>query len=92
MRPLAAMPAEARRAVRGVLADIDDTITTHGELTPAAYAALARLRDAGKLVIPITGRPAGWSANCRGCGWARQRTTNGKTTRVSTGPMPPVAA
>jgi HAD superfamily hydrolase (TIGR01484 family) len=60
MRPLAAIPAEARRAVRGVLADIDDTITTHGELTPAAYAALARLRDAGKLVIPITGRPAGW--------------------------------
>jgi HAD superfamily hydrolase (TIGR01484 family) len=49
-----------RRAIRGVLADIDDTITTHGRLTPEAYAALARLRSAGKLVVPITGRPAGW--------------------------------
>ena len=60
MRPLATMPADARRAVRGVLADIDDTITTHGELTAPAYAALARLRAAGLLVVPITGRPAGW--------------------------------
>ena len=60
MRPLATMPADARRAVRGVLADIDDTITTHGELTAAAYAALARLRAAGLRVVPITGRPAGW--------------------------------
>jgi len=60
MQPLATMPAAARRAVRGVLADLDDTITTHGVLTPDAYAALARLRAAGLLVIPITGRPAGW--------------------------------
>jgi len=54
------MPANVRRAIRGVFADIDDTITTHGTLQPEAYAALARLRAAGKLVIPITGRPAGW--------------------------------
>ena len=54
------MPEAIRRNVRGVLADIDDTITTHGHLTPEAYHALARLRAAGKLVIPITGRPAGW--------------------------------
>jgi len=60
VKPLASMPADARRGIRGVLADIDDTITTHGQLTPNAYAALARLRAAGKLVIPVTGRPAGW--------------------------------
>jgi HAD superfamily hydrolase (TIGR01484 family) len=54
------MPDDVRRAVRGVLADIDDTITTHGHLTPDAYAALARLRAAGKRVVPITGRPGGW--------------------------------
>ncbi len=60
MQPLATMPESVRRAIRGVLADIDDTITTHGTLTPEAYAALARLRAAGKLVVPITGRPAGW--------------------------------
>jgi HAD superfamily hydrolase (TIGR01484 family) len=60
MRPLASMPAAARAAIRGVFADIDDTITTHGRLTPEAYAALSRLRAASLLVIPITGRPAGW--------------------------------
>lgn len=59
-RPLSEMPAQARAAIRGVLTDIDDTVTTHGRLTAAAYAALARLKEAGKLVVPITGRPAGW--------------------------------
>ena len=60
MQPLAAMPDDARRAIRGVLADIDDTLTTHGRLTSQAYVAIERLRAAGRLVIPITGRPAGW--------------------------------
>ena len=46
--------------VRGVLADIDDTLTTDGRLTPKAYAALGRLHHAGLIVVPITGRPAGW--------------------------------
>ena len=54
------MPQAARRAVIGVLTDIDDTLTTEGRLTAAAYAALERLRAAGKIVIPVTGRPAGW--------------------------------
>ena len=54
------MPDAARRAIRGVLADIDDTLSTHGRLTAEAYAALQRLRESGRLVIPITGRPAGW--------------------------------
>ena len=60
MKPLKTMPESVRHGIRGVLADIDDTITTHGHLTPEAYAALARLRAAGKVVVPITGRPAGW--------------------------------
>jgi HAD superfamily hydrolase (TIGR01484 family) len=60
MQPLAAMPPGARAAVRGVCTDIDDTLTTHGRLTAEAYAALERLRAAGRRVIPITGRPAGW--------------------------------
>ncbi|MCC7328344.1 MAG: HAD-IIB family hydrolase [Burkholderiales bacterium] len=60
MQPLGAMPQTTRAAIRGVLADIDDTITTHGRLSPAAYSALARLHSARLLVIPITGRPAGW--------------------------------
>ena len=60
MCPLDAMPQSIRRGIRGVLTDIDETLSTHGHLTAEAYTALARLRVAGKLVIPITGRPAGW--------------------------------
>ena len=60
MQPLATLPHAVRRAFRGVLTDIDDTLSTHGRITPTAYAALAHLRAAGLLVIPITGRPAGW--------------------------------
>ncbi|HEY8243605.1 MAG TPA: HAD-IIB family hydrolase [Casimicrobiaceae bacterium] len=59
-RPLADMPRATRAAIRGVLADIDDTVTTEGKLTSQAYGALWRLKQAGKLVVPITGRPAGW--------------------------------
>jgi HAD superfamily hydrolase (TIGR01484 family) len=60
-RPWAELPAEAARAVTGVLTDIDDTLTTEGAITPDALAALQRLRDAGLPVIAITGRPMGWS-------------------------------
>lgn len=51
---------ETCRNLVGLLTDIDDTITTDGRLPAAAYEMLERLSDAGILVIPITGRPAGW--------------------------------
>jgi HAD superfamily hydrolase (TIGR01484 family) len=54
------MPDAARRGIRFVLTDIDDTLSTRGKITGLAYLALERLTDAGKVVIPITGRPAGW--------------------------------
>jgi len=54
------MPIETRGRIRGVFTDIDDTLTTHGRLFAAAYTALERLRAAGLLVVPVTGRPAGW--------------------------------
>jgi len=60
LKPLAEFPREARRAIRGVLTDIDDTLTTGGRLLAVAYDALERLRDAGLIVVPVTGRPAGW--------------------------------
>src|SRR5262245_1552786 len=60
MQQLANFPLSARRRIRGVLTDIDDTLTTDGKLTAAAYGALERLHDAGFMVVPITGRPAGW--------------------------------
>src|SRR4051812_45740207 len=38
----------------------DETVSTEGHLTPEAYGALAALKTAGLLVVPVTGRPAGW--------------------------------
>jgi HAD superfamily hydrolase (TIGR01484 family) len=58
MKPLREL--QDPRRLRGLLFDIDDTLTTEGRLTAEAYAAMERLKRAGRLLVPITGRPAGW--------------------------------
>src|SRR5437879_3012632 len=60
MLPIAQWPRTERASIRFVLTDIDDTLTTAGRLTGAAYGALERLAARGYRVIPVTGRPAGW--------------------------------
>ena len=60
MTPLANCPRATLAAVEGVLTDIDETVSTEGRLTADAYGALEALKKAGFLVIPVTGRPAGW--------------------------------
>jgi len=57
MRPLAELDPGG---VSAVLLDIDDTLTTEGRLTADAFSALEALQRAGKRVVPVTGRPAGW--------------------------------
>lgn len=61
MQPLSGWPASASLPWLGVFTDIDDTLTTDGAITPDALQALGALRAAGLHVIPITGRPVGWS-------------------------------
>lgn len=61
LQPLASWPAAACRHIHGVLTDIDDTLTTDGAITPDALHALASLKSRGLHIIPITGRPVGWS-------------------------------
>lgn len=61
MRPLADWPLADRAQVYGVFTDIDDTLTTDGAITADALTALAALKAAGLMVIPVTGRPVGWS-------------------------------
>ena len=58
--PLASLSPARLAALRWVLTDIDDTLTTEGVLTAEAYAAIAALTAAGIRVVPVTGRPAGW--------------------------------
>ena len=60
MRPLSDMPDGAAAKIAVVFTDIDDTLTYQGRLPADAYRALEELHDAGFVVAPITGRPAGW--------------------------------
>ncbi|MGB1256690.1 MAG: HAD-IIB family hydrolase [Thiolinea sp.] len=60
MLQLAELSLEQRQMIKVVLTDIDDTVTTDGRLTGQAYVAMERLREAGFLLIPVTGRCAGW--------------------------------
>ena len=60
MKPLATLPDVARQNIRCVLTDIDGTLSTRGRITAEAYAAMEALHAAGYLIIPVTGRPAGW--------------------------------
>jgi HAD superfamily hydrolase (TIGR01484 family) len=59
--PLHQLPPGALRRLRGVLTDIDDTLTCEGQIEPAALRALQQMAAASLPVIAITGRPAGWS-------------------------------
>ena len=58
MKPLAEL--RGAQHLRGLLFDIDDTLTTEGRLTAVAFSALERLHASERLVIAVTGRPAGW--------------------------------
>lgn len=48
------------RTVRVLFTDIDDTLTSQGQLRADAYRALWRLHENGIAIVPVTGRPAGW--------------------------------
>lgn len=61
MKALKTWPETERQHITGVFTDIDDTLTTEGAITPDALQALADLKAVGIHVIPITGRPVGWS-------------------------------
>ncbi|MGB8331911.1 MAG: hypothetical protein WCE62_17425 [Polyangiales bacterium] len=47
--------------VRGVVFDIDDTVTRNGVLEPDAYGAIHGLFRAGFELVAVTGRPLGWT-------------------------------
>ena len=60
MLPIHDMTEQELAGIRGVLFDIDDTFTLGGRVTPEAFSALWKLHDRGFVLVPITGRPAGW--------------------------------
>jgi len=56
-KPVSKLSAEE---IKGVFFDIDDTFSSGGKIIPKAYDSIWRLKEAGKIVVPVTGRPAGW--------------------------------
>jgi HAD superfamily hydrolase (TIGR01484 family) len=61
VEPIRTLSAQHARNLSGVCFDIDDTITRHGTLELAAYAALFQLAEAGLRLIAVTGRPLGFA-------------------------------
>ncbi len=59
MKPLSSLDPARLRGIKGVLTDVDGTLTTGPQVTAATYAAVQTLYESGLLVIPITGGPAG---------------------------------
>jgi HAD superfamily hydrolase (TIGR01484 family) len=60
MQPLSSAAPDAFDGIDFVLTDLDDTVTLDGRLPASSYAALEALEAAGKKVVIVTGRPAGW--------------------------------
>ncbi|HEX2677050.1 MAG TPA: HAD-IIB family hydrolase [Polyangiales bacterium] len=61
MDPIRTIEPEVCKALRGVVFDVDDTLTRGGRLEALAYDALWQLRDAGLALIAVTGRPLGFA-------------------------------
>ncbi len=60
MRNIADIDRESAQSLAGVLFDLDDTLLDSGRLSENAYCSLFRLREAGLILIAVTGRPSGW--------------------------------
>jgi len=60
LRPVGDLRSYGGGEIRGVLFDIDDTFSLHGRIPRESYSAIWRLHERGFIVVPITGRPAGW--------------------------------
>ena len=60
MKPIKDISLSELRSIKGVLFDIDDTFSLEGKIPAEAYGALWKLHESGLILVPITGRPAGW--------------------------------
>lgn len=58
--PLQKLSQSELKKIRAVFFDIDDTFSSHGQIHSGPYSALWQLRESGVMLIPVTGRPAGW--------------------------------
>jgi len=59
--PISDIPKQACEELKGIFFDIDDTFTHEGKIYPCAFESIWKARKTGLIVVPITGRPAGWA-------------------------------
>ncbi len=60
MKPISSISQKDAADISVILTDIDDTLTKNGKLLSETYDSLWKLKAAGLMVVPVTGRPAGW--------------------------------
>jgi HAD superfamily hydrolase (TIGR01484 family) len=60
MSPIQSLSPHISENLMGIFFDVDDTFTSHGKIESEAFQALWAAKKAGLLIVPITGRPAGW--------------------------------
>lgn len=58
--PVADFERSSASKIRYLFSDLDDTITTHGQLCASTYQAICDLSLKGVKIIIVTGGPAGW--------------------------------
>jgi HAD superfamily hydrolase (TIGR01484 family) len=97
MRSIGELAPEVCRSLAGVVFDVDDTLTDHGQLTDVAYDALWALARGGLDLVAVTGRPLGWcdvlarqwpiaaAVGENGGGWIFPRTAQGQKTTIEEG-------
>lgn len=57
---LSKAPTAELSSIKAICFDIDDTFSSEGKILSSTYESLWKLKDAGYLLVPVTGRPAGW--------------------------------
>jgi len=59
-KQLLPLPDQFERPIKVLFTDVDDTLTWEGKLPVETFVALQQLKDAGVIVVPVTGACAGW--------------------------------
>jgi HAD superfamily hydrolase (TIGR01484 family) len=61
MRNIEELTSAEAKPLTGLLFDLDDTLLSGTRLEEKAYSSLFRLREAGLVLVGVTGRPSGWA-------------------------------
>ena len=61
LRPISEIPPASLRSLRGLVFDVDGTVTEGARLSAEAFGAMWDLCRSGLVLVAATGRPLGWA-------------------------------